>query len=146
MAVGITCLLCSGIGHSEVRVCNGIDQALLIAVGVGQGDQIHAFGWHNLEPEACGTDLYEDLQAEGVLAQIDEVFVHARDKLRSPNLVVGGEQVLCIDKDFSEFWVQLADSTCAKRGYSETGFHRVDADPKLRGHLLVIEDGVVFRP
>ncbi len=142
----LTCFFYSGIGHSEVRVCNNADQALLIAVAVAQNDQIHAFGWQDLEPETCGSDLYEYLEEEGLQAQIDEVFVHARDKLRSPKFVVGGDQVLCIDEEFEEFWVQLADSTCAKRGYGETGFHRLNAEPQPQGHLFLVEGGGVLQP
>ena len=66
---------------------------------------------------------------------------HYRNTISNPTLETEAGALLCVDDIFDSFWVEFADSTCAKRGYVEAGFIEVDLFGS-GGYIFMSESGI----
>lgn len=131
----------SGGAFSQLHVCNEKEERLQVAVGVDVAGDFYTFGWDNLASGECGSDIYITLSQEGVLRKVERFYLHYRNTISNPTLETEVGVLLCVDDIFDSFWVEFADSTCAKRGYVEAGFIQVDLSSS-GGFIFVSESDI----
>lgn len=103
---------------ADLRVCNGTDSSVGVAVGYQEDDELVSEGWWNLSPQGtpsdCATVIMGPLQSRAY-------YVYAID------YTLGGEwagDVFMCTRD-QEFTIRGVED-CVARGYDRAGFVEID--------------------
>lgn len=106
---------------AELRVCNGTDSSVGVAVGYQEGEEMVSEGWWNLSPQGtpseCATVIMGPLQSRAY-------YVYAID------YTLGGEWGGAVGDLFmctrdQEFTIRGVED-CVARGYDRAGFVEID--------------------
>lgn len=107
------------------RFCNETDQIAWGAIGYdGTGDPTST-GWFKIPPRGCTDAIKERLRAKAYYSYAEA------DRKSGGLLVWGGEEKFCTSDDR---FVIRGREACEKRGYTSTGFMRID--PRGTGELV----------
>ena len=109
------------------QVCNETAGEVLLALALDVEGHVYSRGWISLGAGQCAQELLEFFEDQTwVVSDQSALHLHVRDRLSRPGLSLGQGLELCVDDVFDEFWVEFADSTCAKRGYVRASFSAFD--------------------
>ena len=116
------------LGQSGIQICNDQPQSMRVAFGVETQGDITTLGWVPLRQGDCTSDLAQLFEAEGEHwpTSATYIYIHARNRLSFPSHILGQGLILCVDEVFDTFLSEFATSTCAKRGYVDAEFSRVE--------------------
>jgi uncharacterized membrane protein len=106
------------IAPAGYAVCNDSREALLVALGQGEGSKAVSRGWWTVQPGACAQGITTPLASDAIFLLVLR---------KGGSTLVGGPQRFCTTA--AAFEIHDAGN-CGARGFSEAGFARTDTRGK----------------
>jgi uncharacterized membrane protein len=105
------------------ELCNDTEQVIFAAIGYPGDKDVVSTGWYKLQPGECSKPLKDRLQHDTYYT-----YAEAEHTAGEQAIEWGGEHIFCTMDN--RFTIRGKDD-CEKRGFRQTGFHRVETGKKV---------------